>query len=73
MPDIMGDKLFQKFKALNPEIKMVIMSSYPLEKKGLELLREGLVAWFEKPLSLEKLSNIMDQTTFGAKNRGRWG
>jgi PAS domain S-box-containing protein len=72
MPDIMGDKLFQKFKALNPEIKMVIMTSYPLEKKGLELLREGLVAWFEKPLSLQKLSNIMDQASFGAKNRGRW-
>ncbi len=72
MPDIMGHKLFQKFKALNPEIKMVIMSSYPLEKEGVELLKRGLLAWFEKPLSLEKLSNIMEEAISGSKNSGRW-
>lgn len=73
MPDMQADKLFHELKALNAEVKMVITSSYPLEKEGLELLKEGLVAWFEKPLSLEKLSNIMDQTAIGARNRGRWG
>ena len=72
MPDMEGEQLFYTLKAQNPEIKMVMMSGYPLDKKGAELLEQGLVAWFEKPLSLEKLSTVVKKAVSDSKKKGRW-
>jgi hypothetical protein len=38
---------------------MILISGYPLGKKGKQLIEEGLVAWGQKPISLEKLSQFV--------------
>lgn len=61
MPEMAGEELFYTLKAQNSEIKMVIMSGYPLAEKGAELLEQGIVAWFQKPISVGQLSRVMDK------------
>ena len=59
MPDMAGEALFHALKAEDQDLKMVMMSGYPLGEKGSALLEEGIVAWFEKPVSMRELSQIV--------------
>lgn len=59
MPDLDGAELFHLFKAQDPEIKMAMMSGYPLGETGKNLLAQGAVAWMQKPISLESLSQTI--------------
>ena len=61
MPEMTGEALFHTLKAENPNIKMVMMSGYPLGEKGAELLEKGVVDWFEKPISFGPLSQVVDK------------
>ncbi|MCB0153187.1 MAG: PAS domain S-box protein [Anaerolineae bacterium] len=61
MPDMSGAALFAALKMEEPDLKMVIMSGYPLGENGTGLLEQGIVAWFEKPMSFEQLSQIVGQ------------
>jgi len=61
MPDMDGVALFNILKTRKPDIKMVIMSGYPLEEKGAELLEQGVVAWLQKPMSVLQLSQVISQ------------
>ena len=70
MPDMTGEALFHALKAKNPDLKMVMMSGYPLGKKGKELLERGLVAWFEKPISFGQLSQMISNAL--VEKKGRW-
>ncbi|MCK4515168.1 MAG: response regulator, partial [Spirochaetaceae bacterium] len=59
MPDMAGEALFHALKTEDQHLKMVMMSGYPLGEKGATLLEEGVVAWFEKPISMRELSQIV--------------
>ena len=61
MPDMDGETLFHRLRAGNPHLKMVMMSGYPLGEKGAKLLEQGVVAWFQKPISFVQLSQIVDK------------
>ncbi len=70
MPDMDGETLYQRLSAENPHLKMVMMSGYPLGEKGARLLKQGIVAWFQKPISLGQLSQILGKALTNEK--GRW-
>ena len=53
--------LFKALTAENPAIRMVLMSGYPLVKNGTELLAQGVVNWFQKPVSQLELSQILSK------------
>jgi PAS domain S-box-containing protein len=59
MPDMDGEMLFHSLKANTPDLKMIIMSGYPLDKKGTNLLAQGMVAWHQKPISIAELSQVI--------------
>lgn len=61
MPDMEGLALFNVLRARNAEIRVVLMSGYPLGDSGAELLEQGVVDWFQKPLSLGELSQVISQ------------
>ena len=61
MPEMAGEALFEALKAENPDIKMMMMSGYPLGEKEAELLKKGGVIWFQKPVSLGPLSQVVDK------------
>lgn len=69
MPDMNGEELFAALKEKNPDIKMVLMSGYPLEEKGVTLLERGVVSWFQKPMSTGQLSQVVG--TALSKKKGR--
>ncbi|MCB8989896.1 MAG: PAS domain-containing protein [Ardenticatenaceae bacterium] len=68
MPDMDGEALFQHIKATNPDVKMIMMSGYPLGDRGARLLEQGLVAWLQKPMSLERLSQAVSQVLSGNRS-----
>ncbi len=61
MPEIDGVELFYRLRALNPEIRIVMMTGYPLGDKRRQLLEQGMVEWVQKPLDLALLAEIMRQ------------
>jgi len=68
MPDMDGSMLFHILKDCNPNLKMMIMSGYPLEKKGSALLEEGIVAWLQKPVTISQLSQALGQAIENARS-----
>ena len=59
MPDMEGETLFYALKRYHPDLKMILMSGYPLGMAGAKLMEEGLVSWVQKPIPLQKLSQIV--------------
>jgi len=59
MPDMDGPALFTALKAENPRIKVVLMSGYHPGENKAELLKQGITDCFQKPVSLEALSQII--------------
>lgn len=59
MPDMEGLTLFARLKQQNPDIRMVLMSGYPLQEKEARLLEEGIVDWFQKPVSFALLAETI--------------
>ncbi|MBI1881479.1 MAG: response regulator [Chloroflexi bacterium] len=68
MPDMDGVDLFNLLKAQTPEIKVVMMSGYPLGEKGARLLEQGVVDWFQKPMSYPDLAQIISQALLSDYN-----
>ncbi len=62
MPGMSGLTLHQKLTAVNPAIKTILMTGYPLEKSGKMQLERGIVAWLQKPVNMEKLLRLIAQT-----------
>ena len=62
MPGMSGMELFRTLKERNPEVKVAVMTGYPLGDEREELLSRGISAWMRKPVDLGKLAQVMDQT-----------
>jgi CheY-like chemotaxis protein len=71
MPDMEGMALFDALKTERPDVKVVMMSGYPLGQKGAELLAQGVMEWFQKPVPLQELARIIHRAV--SNRRGRWG
>jgi CheY-like chemotaxis protein len=59
MPEMGGEELFHALRQLNPAVKVVIMTGYPLEEEGKQLLAQGILAWVQKPPSIEQLARLI--------------
>lgn len=59
MPDMGGLDLYRIIQAEAIPVKMVLMTGYPLEEEGRQLLKQGNVTWLQKPVSLERLANTL--------------
>lgn len=56
MPEMGGLVLSEQIRAQRPQMKMVIMSGYPLQDAGRALLERGEVDWIAKPFSVNDLA-----------------
>jgi PAS domain S-box-containing protein len=59
MPEMGGVALHAALKEKYPEVKMVVMTGYPLAEGGKDLLEQGIVAWLQKPLDGETLGKTI--------------
>jgi len=57
-----GEELFDKIKKINPDVKVVFVSGYPLHEKGKKLISMGAVGWLQKPVEIEKLAQLLAKT-----------
>jgi len=62
MPGMDGVQLFHALKEQNPDVRVAMMTGYPLEDEEKELLSEGSVTWVQKPMDLEKLGRVVKAT-----------
>lgn len=66
MPVMDGAALYTKLKARDAKIKMIVITGYPLDRGGKELLNRGVVAYIQKPLQVEVIAQaIRDALTDG--------
>ncbi len=62
MPEIDGVTLFQTLKLQFPDVRVVVMTGYPLVGGEAEnLLSQGINGWLQKPLNLSQLSQVISQ------------
>ena len=70
MPDMDGELLLRRLKTDNYALAVVMMSGYPLGKREEMFMEQGVVDWFQKPVTLKKLSRVMGRAL--SKEEGRW-
>jgi two-component system cell cycle sensor histidine kinase/response regulator CckA len=56
MPDMNGGEVYDRIKAVNPEIKVLLASGYSVDGQAIELLERGCDGFIQKPFTMEELS-----------------
>ena len=56
MPEMGGIALYKALREKDPQVKILIMSGYPMGFGTRELLESGKVDWVQKPLDIEEIS-----------------
>ena len=59
MPQMGGAELFAILQDIDPDVKMILLTGYPLGDEGKDLLEKGIVAWVHKPLDMQTLSLLV--------------
>ena len=59
MPSMGGTKLLERMAEIDPHVRVVMMTGYPLEESGQELLGQGVVAWLQKPFDVDQLLAVL--------------
>ena len=65
MPEIDGVETLRELKRLRPTATVVMMTAYTVEQRISEALREGAHAILRKPLAIEPLLGLIEQTLAG--------
>jgi CheY-like chemotaxis protein len=64
MPEMDGAALVEALKALNPNVKVILISGYPLddEAEAGQVIGEEIVSWVQKPVDLAELAQVIART-----------
>jgi PAS domain S-box-containing protein len=61
MPGLGGSEVFERLKALKPEVKVLLSSGYSLSGQAESILARGCAGFIQKPFDVEKLSRKLRQ------------
>ncbi|MFC1812662.1 PAS domain S-box protein [Thermodesulfobacteriota bacterium] len=56
MPDVGGGDAYDKMKAVNPDVKVLLSSGYSVDGQATEILERGCDGFIQKPFNIEQLS-----------------
>ncbi len=56
MPRMSGGEIFNRLKATNPQIKVLLASGYAINGQAEEIMKRGCQGFIQKPFTLNKLS-----------------
>ncbi len=56
MPDIGGGEVYDRFKLIDPDVKVLLSSGYSLDGQASEILDRGCNGFIQKPFGMRKLS-----------------
>jgi PAS domain S-box-containing protein len=57
MPGVGGGEAFDRLRAINPDLKVLLSSGYNLDGQAKEILARGCNGFIQKPFDLKQLSN----------------
>ncbi|MBW1675852.1 MAG: PAS domain S-box protein [Deltaproteobacteria bacterium] len=57
MPGMGGGEVYDRIKALNPDVKVILSSGYSIAGKASEIIERGANAFIQKPFSITGLSH----------------
>ncbi len=61
MPGMNGGEVYDKIKAINPDVKVLLSSGYSVDGQAIELLERGCEGFVQKPFTMEELSGKVGQ------------
>ncbi len=61
MPGMGGGMVYDKIKAINPKVKVLLSSGYSVDGMAIELLERGCDGFMQKPFTMEQLSGKIQQ------------
>ena len=59
MPKMAGKETYLELKKIDPNVRVVLCSGYSQNGKATEILKEGVLAFIQKPFKLQELSEII--------------
>jgi len=59
MPGLSGVETYRKIKTFSREARVIMMSAYSVDEIKLEALREGAIAFLEKPLDISQVLKLI--------------
>ena len=59
MPGINGVEAFKKIKTISKDSRVIMMSAYSIDEMKLEALKEGAIAFLEKPLDISQVLKLI--------------
>lgn len=72
MPNMGGRDLYDHVTENHPDIKVILMTGYPLGGHTRELLDRSRVTWLQKPLSSEAVSRAVKEMLAGKSTTKEW-
>ena len=60
LPGLSGDKVFNRMKMINPQIKAIVVSGYSKEGKVQNILDCGAKNFLQKPFGISKLARMIN-------------
>jgi two-component system cell cycle sensor histidine kinase/response regulator CckA len=59
MPNLGGDKVFDRLKEINPNVRVLLSSGYSIDGEATRLLERGCAGFIQKPFNIEQLSQSL--------------
>ena len=59
MPMMNGQELFIEMRQINPDVKVVVLSGYSMINKIDDMLKNGVVGFLQKPVTINQLTDII--------------
>ena len=59
MPEMGGKMLSERLRQLSPDLKMIVLSGYPLEGESAAAESNIFADWLRKPVALDKLAEVV--------------
>jgi CheY-like chemotaxis protein len=59
MPGMSGGETFDRLKAIDPDVKVLLSSGYSLDGQARDIIERGCVGFIQKPFSLIRLSEML--------------
>ncbi|MBN1545475.1 MAG: response regulator [Syntrophaceae bacterium] len=71
MPGLGGGKIYDILKAINPQVKVLLISGYSIEGEAKKIIARGCNGFLQKPFKIKELSKKIREVISGSKSGSR--
>lgn len=61
MPGISGKEAFERFKRIDPDVKVLLCSGYAADGQAADIIKDGCMGFIQKPFTMSRLSEKLGQ------------